>query len=326
MALSLQSSLEQFGVKADIFYEAAMLRCLVPLGKKLRHKTSFHFRLGQKLLNFFNDRKVLKQLKEYDFVILSECIPNAYWRNYYALEELKEIVQKPLGIWEVYFLDSAPNHIEILSENGDHLHEVYDIHLALSKVSYQKTDTSDTKFELGLDLHGLGLGPYQKKDFQVVVDFESGVNAAVKEEQIKVLTKLGISFVELKGRYTIDEIRSIYKNASVFLLQKHEAFGMPIAECLAYGTKVFTPDSSWPLAFRLGDDIEYYGQGKLADCFQVYKNENELEMLLIEYRDRAAKTDVAGEVFQSFIENYPHFYYGNKDELARLITALKGTL
>jgi hypothetical protein len=323
LAQSFQQSLGEIGVEADIFFVADMLRRMVPLGKKLRYKTSLHFRIRQKIKHFVKDTKTLNTLKKYDAVVLSECVPNGFWRNYYALEELKSKLEKPLGFLEVFFLDAAPNHIEILENNNDHLQGVYDFHLALSRVSYQATTIGDNKFEVGLNLKGLGLKPFRKKKFFAVIDFEDDRTLHIREQQISILKKLKIEFVELKGRYTIEEIRKLYKDASVFFMQKYEAYGMALAECLAYGTKVFTPDSSWPSAFRLGEHIEYYGKGELADCFEVFGDSEDLETKLLAFRERAESRNTSTEVFESYLKNYPHFYYGHRDEVKRMITSLK---
>ena len=85
LAQSLQKSLTDINIQSDIFYSLDMLRRLVPLNEKLRKKTKLHYRIRQKLKYFFKDKTTIKKLKKYDAIIISECIPNAYWKGYYAL-------------------------------------------------------------------------------------------------------------------------------------------------------------------------------------------------------------------------------------------------
>ena len=321
MALSLQNSLIEQGNDCDIFYNIYALKRLIPLNKPLRAKTSFHFRVKQKISNYVKDKSFFNTLKKYDAIIISECIPNGFWRGQYALDKFKKTINKPLGFLEVFFLDAAPNHIKALKENGDYLQQAYDFHLALSKVSYIKTETSENKFQVGLNLKSQGLNRMKKKDFYILMDFRYPGNEELYKEQIQALKKANIPYKKLEGQYTIEEIRELYKNATAFVMQHYESFGLPIAECLSYGTKILTPDSSWPSAFRLENKPEYYKPGKLADCFKTFNNINEF-ITEVKSLQEGAKKDVSKDIFNSFVNNYPSFYYGNTQEIIRFINFL----
>jgi hypothetical protein len=110
----------------------------------------------------------------------------------------------------------------------------------------------------------------------------------------------------------VEEIRKIYCQASVFFLSFPESFGLPIAECFACGTYVFSPDNSWPMAWRLDEQPIPMGQGVLPDCFQIYRGAAELESKLdgIMGTYDAEKTPL--KVFNTFLEHYDKFYYGDK--------------
>lgn len=322
LALSLKNSLEHLGIETDIFYKEDFLRRLLPLGKKSRGQLKLHFRMRRKMLNYFTDHKIINKFKEYDAIIVSECIPNAYWKGFYALEELKKIIKKPLGLYEVYFLDAAPNHIKSLKENNDFLQDAYDFHLALSKVSYTKTEISEKKFEVGINLESFGLKPTEKKEFSVLLDFADERTKKQREEQKNVLRSLKIPFVELKGEYSVAIIRKLYQAASAFMIQKYEAFGLPIAECLSYGTKVITPDGSWPSAFRLEANPQYYGAGELANCFMVYTDADDLKKKLSNFKQHYSLEDTPKAIFRNFETHYSKFYRGSDDELMRLVNSL----
>ena len=59
---------------------------------------------------------------------------------------------------------------------------------------------------------------------------------------------------------------------------------MPIAECLSCGAYVFTPDTSWAMAWRLDDVVQIHGPGKLADCFVVYDGQQGLQEKLRHFK------------------------------------------
>jgi hypothetical protein len=61
----------------------------------------------------------------------------------------------------------------------------------------------------------------------------------------------------------------------------------------------------------------------LADCFEVYGDSEDLATKLLTFRDRAESRNTSAEVFESYLKNYPHFYFGNRDEVKRMITSLK---
>lgn len=326
-AISFQLSLEEIGVESKIFYNNDTLRRLVPLNEKLRFPANTHFRIRQKIKHYFADKKILKELKQYDAIVISETIPNNYWKGYYALPQLKKITKKKIGCLAVFFLDAAPNLVNILKENGDYLQDIYDFHLAYSKVSYIKTDTSANKFEVGLNLKKIGLKTAKKKEFYVLVDFKYEGNEHHYNEQIKVLNELNIPYKILEGKYTFEEIRKLYRGAAAFFMQSYESFGLPIAECLSYGTKVFTPDSGWPRAFRLEENPGFYQKGKLADCFEVYDTAKWLGEKILTFKNNYDLEKTPFLIFDEFIKNYEKFYIGNKSEVERFVENLKqGTL
>ena len=79
-------------VYAEIINDAIpMLMRLLPLSEEPKHwKNNLHFRIRNKIKFYFHDYKIINRLEKYDAIILSECLPNAYWRNYYDIESLKK--------------------------------------------------------------------------------------------------------------------------------------------------------------------------------------------------------------------------------------------
>ena len=113
LARSLQSQLEEAGSIAEISEEINVLNRLVSYKN---NTLSFHFWLWEKSHNYFRDKKTLQQLKGADAVVICDCIPNAYWKRLYNVESLKQIIHKPVLLYEVFYLGNAPTQIEALKK------------------------------------------------------------------------------------------------------------------------------------------------------------------------------------------------------------------
>lgn len=320
LAQSLKHAFEEINVECKIFYGTGFLHRLTPLfGKGIHYRPNLNFKIRQRLKYFFQDRKIIKELKKYDAVILSECIPNAYWHNYYGIPKLKKLLNKPIGLYEVFFLDSSPRFLqEVSSENPDYK-TFFDFEFAITTTSYVKTSTSGIKFEVGLNLKSSGIEPTKKEELIALVDFHWEGCDEEREIQKQVLEEVGIKTIELQGRYTVEEIRDIYKKSSLLFLQHFESFGLPIAECLGYGAKIVTPHTGWPMAFRQDAEPKEYGTGQLPECFISYNNKEELISLLRKIQANFDKDASPKEYFNSFIRYYQHYYEGSKDELIRFV-------
>ena len=311
LAQSLKLQIEKAGGKAEVFFNIDVLTRLHNYSQS-KNKINFHFWLRRKVLNYRRDKKVLAELKKFDAVVISECSPNAFWRHLYDIEKLKKILKRPVLFYEVYFLENAPTQIEALRKSGDALTERYDCHLAVSDVTEIRTKPGANWKCIGLDLSETGLAPKVKKEFIALVDFKQPGYEKYQDEQLQVLKQLGIKTIILNGRYSIEEIRNLYRQASVFFMQFPEAFGLPLSECLASGVQIFTPDSSWPMSWRLDEAPEVHGPGILPECFTVYSNPEELVKRLKDFLESYDLAETPLKIFRTFTNYYPHFYFGNQ--------------
>jgi hypothetical protein len=320
LAESLAEQLRTVDVETQIFFDIDVLNRLVSYKHSKLH---FHYWMQKKLTHYFEDKKIIRELKNMDAVIISECSPNAFWRKLYNIERLKSILKVPVFIYEVYYLGNAPTQIEALQQQGDPLLERYDGHLFVSSVTEIRKEKSADAFCIGLMANRWNLHPLPKKELIALVDFVQPGYESCREMQISCLRKAGISFISLEVKYSIEEIRNIYKRVSIFFVQFPEAFGVPILECLCAGAQVFTSNSGWPMSWRKDHSPEVHGKGILPGCFTVFENEEDLLeklMLFKSYFDEAA-TPI--QVHNTFIENYPSFYHGNAEELNRWLDTLK---
>jgi hypothetical protein len=322
LAESLKLQLEKSGANADVFYSVSAFTRLYP-DTLSENKIRFHFWLRKKLKFLFPDYKFLKKLKTYDAIIVSECCPNAFWKEYYQIEQLRRRLGKPVLFYEVYFLGNAPSQLASLRADGHPLIERYDWHLAVSEVTEIRSSTQQPWSCVGLDLTASNLKPSVKDEFVALVDFSQFGYEEYQNEQIRVLEELNIKTIVLKGNYSLSEIRELYKNASVFFIQSPEAFCLPIAECLSCGVQVFTANSGWPMSWRLDENPEIHGEGLLPDIFSTYNSSDHLKKLLIDFRNSYDLQRTPFKIFDTFIHTYPHFYYGVPVEIQKLLIRIK---
>lgn len=319
---SLKAQLKKAGVEADIFFSVDVLTRLYNYSES-KSKIRFHFWLKRKLLYYVADKKIINKIKNYDAVIISECSPNGFWKDLYHVEKFRFLIKKPILFYEVYFLGNAPTQIARLSEARHPLMERYDWHLAVADVTEIKSTVKEHWSCIGLDLTHTTLKPTPKDEFIALIDFSQSGYERFREEQLNVLSELGIKIIKLTGSYTIEEIREIYKKSSVLFMQSSEAFGLPIAECLTCGVQIFTPSSAWPMSWRLDKDPAIHSEGILPDIFTTYTSTRDLKQKLISFIASYDCTTTPISIFERFITYYPHYYYGNIEEVKQVLNRIK---
>ena len=155
-----------------------------------------------------------------------------------------------------------------------------------------------------------------------LIDFLQPGYERYREIQIRALDRAGIKYVLLEKPYTFQEIRNIYQQGAIFFIQFPEAFGVSILESLCCGCQIFTPESWWPMSWRLNAKPEIHGDGILPECFTVYNDEDQLNIELIAFKENYDLIETPKKIFDNFLAHYPDFYYGNNDEIERLLNDL----
>lgn len=320
LADALKEHLEAEGAAVTIFTRVNLMNRLVSYKD---NTLSLHFWLREKIYNYPTDRKIIKELKEFDAVVVSECIPNAFWKRLYNVERLKRIIKKPILFYEVFYLGNAPTQVKTLAKNNDRLFERFDAHLFVSPVTEIRATLPSNAYCIGLRAKQWKLRPLRKKELIALVDFAQPGQEAFRRTQVEQLKRSGIKFISLEERYSIDEIRDIYRGASIYFMQSSEAFGLPVLECLCAGAQVFTPNSSWPMSWRLDENPQVHGKGILPGCFTVYNGEHDLYYKLIDFKNDFDAKETPQRVFDIFYKNYPFFYEGNSVEVQRCLAQIK---
>lgn len=323
LADALKIQLERQSLTVEIFYDIDVLNRLVSSSES---KLSFHFWLKRKLQHFRKDIILLKKLKGYDAVIISECIPNGFLKRLYNVEKFKEIIKKPTGFYEVFYLGNAPTQINFLTKNKEALIERYDFHLSVAKATEIKSPFFDKWFPIGINATSWNLKPFPKKEIVAILDFVHPGNEHIREAQIRALDLLGIKYISLDKPYTFEEIRKIYQQGAIYFMQSYEAFGLPLLECLCCGAQIFAQKSWWPMSWRLNENPEVHGEGILPDCFTVYNDEEQLVKKLSAFKEYYDLIHSPKKVFDSFVLHYPQFYSGSDEQITRLITDLNKAL
>lgn len=269
-----------------------------------------------KAIHYFSDKRFLRKLKKYDAVIVTETSPRVYVKDIYDMGRLKQVLgNTPLVYHGVYFLGNAPTMVKQLKEQGNNSSDIFDWHLSVSEVTEIRQKPQPPWSTIGLYLKSTGLKPSPKKELFALVDFERKGNEHVRREQIETLEALNIPFVALSGSFSIEEIREFYKKATFYFIQFGESFGVPIAECLSCGCYIFTPDSSWGMAWRLDKNPQIHGPGTLAECFVVYDDQADLKTRLESMKLTYNLKETPKKVFDIFYENYSDYYDGNVSAL-----------
>ena len=160
--------------------------------------------------------------------------------------------------------------------------------------------------EIGIDLNDGTLFPDQHGSFRALVDFEREAYPGERQIQLEALKETGTEYTVLNGRYSISNIRAIYRTCSIYFLAHMESFGVPICELQACGSLIFTPYAEWCDAHKLP------GTHGLSPNFIVYGNDKEKLIQAIE--ERKANMDPAN-VAERFRQVHGHFMTGNLDAL-----------
>ncbi len=322
LAETLAPLIEYTGHTAKIYYRLNAVQRLTSLKENGFNSAK---RVMMMALFWIGDYLFFRKLKDSNIIIICSCTPFAFYRHTYNINELKrKISDKPVLYYAVQYLANSPTLVEKLTEGGHSLFERYDWHLSVSDITEVRNKQEPPWSHIGLNLKCTGLRPESKKEFLAVLDHTFPGNEAHKDLHKEVLQELRINYIELKGEYTISQIREIYKRASIFFMQSYEAFGMPIAECLACGSYIITPDSAWPMSWRLDENPEIHGKGTLPDCFIVYAGREDLVRRINQLRDNYDLNRTPMEVFNLFYKHYPSLYEGNVNNLRRVLDNIPG--
>lgn len=321
LAETLNEFITSTGNSSTVFYRVKAFRRLLSSKQvKFNSLSWFLYKLKHKT----GDKQLFEQLRNKDAIIICDWTPNGFYKDTYNIEKLRTIINnKPILYYAVQFLENSPTIIKKLKDGGHANIDRYDWHLSVSPITELRGTPNPPWNQIGMNLKSAGLKPVKKDDFFAIVDFLRPGYEQYRKIQIKALEELNIPYISLEREYTLSEIRELYKQSSVFFIQFPEAYGLPIAECLACGSYIGTPNSSWPMSWRLDEKVEVHGPGTLPECFLDYNGEDDLKKQLAAIRENYDLIETPKKVFDIFMKHYPTFYEGNKPQLEEVLKRIE---
>jgi len=320
LATTLESFIKSVGHQPKVFFKSKAIKRLNKRCQGCNKVLWWIYRT----IHYLNDQLFFIHLRRYNAIVVCDWTPNAFLKGVYDIKKMKILTKgKPILYYAVQYLGNAPTQIEKLKSGGHPLFEKYDWHLSVSEVTEIRQRPAPPWSHIGLYLKGTGLAPVVKEKFIAVVDYAQEGYLNYRKEQIEVLEELGIEYVSLEKKYTIEKIRKYYKSAAIYFMQSAEAFGMPIAECLATGTYIFTPDSSWPMAWRLNENPTVHGPGVLPECFVEYNGKLDLKKKIDTIKNNFDSLNTPKKVFNIFSQYYLSYYQGNAESLKCVIEKIE---
>jgi len=321
LANGLGEMLKDLGIHSDAFDVSLLHRKLPILRRSRQYRSPVHHAIA-KAAYWFPDARTLEKLAQYDVIVVSECCPEAFYRNSLGIEYLRGKLKKPIVLYEVFFLDNSPYQVGLLEAGNHHLASRYDWHFAASDITeFRATPSAESRWSrVGLRIAKSNLRHGSKSGFLALLDFPRPGNEQVRADQIRALTELNIEFVELRkpGGYSVHEIREIYNQTSVFFIQHMESFGVPIAEALAAGNQIFLPSDAWAMAWKTGDELD------LPGVFTLYEDFHQLKERLAAFKHGWQRQVTPARVFSDFVRIYPHYYFGDPENLKSSLSRLAG--
>ena len=269
----------------------------------------------------FMNRKRRMQLQECDCIIVVQNCPSAFYNSFKRVESLRKY-NKPVVNYDLHYLPNQGWYKKIKEQDPNNWGlERYDWYLPASIVTEYALPTAIPKIysTIGFDIRKNSLFPEQK-EFTALIDFARPGYEKERAIQIQALKETNTPYIELKGRYTTDDIRKIYRQANIYFFSCRESFGLPIIELQLCGCCIFTAFTKWAPAHFLNKNIYDAGNGTLGSNFHVYNNDLNL---LKEQIQKLKKEYKAETVIENFKKEYPFYYSCNEAELSDFLQKLE---
>ncbi|MDR2473645.1 MAG: hypothetical protein LBD53_08835 [Tannerella sp.] len=287
---------------------------------KARKKNLYVYRFWQSVT--FMNRKRKRELQQCDCIILVLHCPGSFYFNLQRIEQLRRRFNKPVVNYDLHFMPNQGWYKKIKQQNvSNYGLERYDWYLPASLVSEYALPKEIPQIysHVGFDVKSPSLYPEQK-EFTALIDFERKGYEAERAIQIQALKETNTPYVELKGRYTADDIRSIYRRCGMYFPAFRESFGLPILELQLCGCTIFTPFREWVPAHFLNKSVNVKGNGDPGSNFFVYNNDIEkLKSMIINLKEHYNPQTV----IDRFKTEYPFYYSYNKEEMKSFLQKLQ---
>ncbi len=332
MSDGLAKHLKEIGHDVLVLYDGNFWLSKTPLWKILVTdiaKIFNNIKNGRKLYytRFFNilnfKKRFYKEILNSDCIIVVDNCPNVFYcESISRLEDLRKVYKGPIVNYDLHYLPNQGWYGMIREKNIQNFGlERFDWYLPASLVTEYAIPTSIPKIynNIGFDIQSENLYS-QQDDFLAVLDFEHKGWEREREIQLTALKETNTKYICLKGKYTRDEIRAIYRKCNIFFTSVRESFSLPVLEVQHCGGLIATPYSNWLPAHFIDKNIYEKGNGSLGRNFLVY--ENDLETLKKMINHTKLTFNAANNILR-FKEDYPFYYTINNDELNLFCKAIE---
>jgi hypothetical protein len=331
MSEGLQRMLTSIGVESEIFYDGLELLHAVPqpFREFVRHPDSNPVRrtaryIFKELPRF---EPFIRRLRQFDVVIVVTSLPDAFMTMLFDDDAVRRHLHGiPILLYDVFYLGTRGPWARWLRDGnvdrgiagrGHWGLDRYDWYLAGSLVSdFPLPPGPQPCSRIGVHFDDGTLYPEPKEDFIALIDFEQPFHLRERAIQIMACEETDTPYLVLSGRYSIENIRRIYRQSSIFFVAYRESFGLPICEVQACGSYVFTPYNDWCPSHWLKEDLSQPGPGVLPENFVVYENDKNR---LKEAIRRIKASYRANAVVERFLTIHPHYFHGDVVELQRVL-------
>lgn len=207
---------------------------------------------ANKILTALAYRKFIYVLKAFDIVVIVNHVPSAYFEAFFDDNRLiGDLPNVPLILYDLVYLPTRgywPKYIyegqvSMVIPAGQHKGlDRYDYHLCVTEVSeYPVPCGAEWYSPIGVNLDDPGLRVNPEKPLTALIDFERPEYLFERAIQVQACIDAGIPYKVLHGHYSIEDIRKIYRECSIYFFAHRESFGLPICEVQACGGLIFTP-------------------------------------------------------------------------------------
>lgn len=338
MAEGLQRMLSRVGVDSTVFYDGLddLERLPDRFGRYVRQNGDDGWHMAKRTVKYLlreapGAYRFIRRLRAFDAIVVVNTIPKAFLTTFFNDATLRGLLPgTPVILYDVFYLPTRGSWGTWLKqgkpENGIPAGnnwglDRYDWYLCASVVSETPMPPGPQPHSvIGLDLEDGSLVPEDKREFTALLDFENPHYMRERAVQIQALEESGTKYVVLNGAYSIERIRRIYRQTSIYFLAMRESFGLPICELQACGGYVFTPYTEWCPSHTLKADPAQAGLGELPPNFIVYANDKDR---LIEEIARVKATYSPQCVADNFRRHHPQFFHGNEGELSAFISKIR---
>jgi len=265
-------------------------------------------------------------LDKFDLIVVVSNIPDAFIaKRLNRIEKIRNKLTVPIVSYQNYYLGTRGRWSSLIKDTvnygGGFGLERYDWYLSASMVSeYPLSKQPHPCSLIGHDLKDANLFIPQGKRFKVLLDFNRKGFEAFRQLQIRALQETNTEYVQLTGRYSISEIRRMYRDCGAFFTSFRESFGLPLVENQLCGNYIFLPYRSWAPSHYINKSLFESGQGDLGRNFIIYDNELcKLKALIRQCRENYYPE----QNLANFQAEYPALYKGDLTQLRAFVNKVE---